>query len=126
MRRLRLLAAAVSLAAPLALLAPAPLRCAPSNALGGTFNDIGDGTRPLGMGGAFVALADDANASTENPAGMGFFDRADHFATFTHSDLFNSGELTWTQRSTTMAMPGFAKSSAARLKRISGWICTAG
>ncbi len=35
------------------------------------FNDIGVGARPLGMGGAFVALADDSNASSYNPAGLG-------------------------------------------------------
>ncbi|MBU1043690.1 MAG: hypothetical protein KJ915_04745 [Candidatus Omnitrophica bacterium] len=30
------------------------------------------GARPISMGGAFVALADDANASTWNPAGLGW------------------------------------------------------
>lgn len=82
MRRLSLLLAA--------LLAAASLRAATSSAdLGGAFNDIGDGTRPLGLGGAFTAVADDANAAEENPAGMGFFDPKDHEATFTHSALYN-------------------------------------
>ena len=38
------------------------------------FNDIGVGARPLGMGGAFVALADDANAANYNAAGLGYID----------------------------------------------------
>ena len=44
---------------------------------GGTFaafNDIGIGARPLGMGGAFVALADDGNAAIYNAAGLGYID----------------------------------------------------
>jgi hypothetical protein len=31
-------------------------------------------TRPLGMGGAFVAVADDVNAIMYNPAGLAFID----------------------------------------------------
>ena len=38
------------------------------------FNDIGVGARPLGMGGAFVALADDGNAANYNAAGLGYID----------------------------------------------------
>jgi len=34
------------------------------------FVDIGYGARPMGMGGAFVALADDGNAILWNPAGL--------------------------------------------------------
>jgi hypothetical protein len=59
-----------------------------STDLGGVFDDVGVGTRPLGMGDAYTAVADDANAAEENPAGMAFFDPADRYATFTHSDLF--------------------------------------
>ena len=40
------------------------------------FNDIGVGARPLGMGGAFVALADDGNAASYNAAGLGYIDTA--------------------------------------------------
>ncbi len=40
------------------------------------FDDIGVGARPLGMGGAFVALADDGNAPSYNPAGLGYIDAA--------------------------------------------------
>ena len=36
------------------------------------FNDIGVGARPIGMGGAFVALADDGNAASYNAAGLGY------------------------------------------------------
>ena len=36
----------------------------------GAFVDIGFGARPMGMGGAFVGLADDRNAVMWNPAGM--------------------------------------------------------
>jgi hypothetical protein len=76
-----------------ALLAAGSAQAAGSAALGGVFNAVGVGTRPLGMGGAFVALADDANAVQENPAGMAFFDKAARFATFTHSNLFGVAEL---------------------------------
>ena len=34
------------------------------------YEDVGLGSRPLGMGGAFVALADDANGIYWNPAGL--------------------------------------------------------
>ena len=40
------------------------------------FNDIGVGARPLGMGGAFVALADDGNAASYNAAGLGYISTA--------------------------------------------------
>ena len=41
----------------------------------GAFMDIGGGARPLGMGGAFAAVADDASATYWNPAGISGFDR---------------------------------------------------
>jgi hypothetical protein len=66
---------------------------AASTDLGGVFQDIETGTRPIGMGGAFVAVADDANAVQDNPAGMAFFDKTDRFASFTHSNLFGSDAL---------------------------------
>jgi len=84
-RRLSLLAAC--------LCAAAPAWAAGSSALGGVFQATGVGARPLGMGGAFVALADDANAVQENPAGMAFFDKTARFASFTHSSLFGVNEL---------------------------------
>lgn len=39
------------------------------------FVDIGYGARPMGMGGAFVAMADDANSVLHNPAGLTRLDR---------------------------------------------------
>ena len=36
---------------------------------------LGAGARPIGMGGAFLALADDENAAFYNPAGLGWMDR---------------------------------------------------
>ncbi len=41
----------------------------------GAFRDIGVGARPLGLGGAFVALADDGSAANYNAAGLGFIDK---------------------------------------------------
>lgn len=37
----------------------------------GAFKDTGWGVRPAGMGGAFISIADDANAGLWNPAGLG-------------------------------------------------------
>jgi len=51
------------------------------------FDDIGIGARPLGMGGAFVAVADDANASMFNPAGLGYMTAPE--AGFTHVRMFS-------------------------------------
>jgi len=50
-----------------AILTGAALLAAPLQA---RYEDIGLGARPLGMGGAFVALADDANGIYWNPAGL--------------------------------------------------------
>ena len=36
----------------------------------GAFNDPGWGVRPMGMGGAFTAVANDSNANVYNPAGI--------------------------------------------------------
>src|SRR4051812_23358541 len=77
----------------LALLLAAAKAGAGSGVLGGTFNQVGVGTRPMGMGGAFVAVADDANAAFENPAGMAFFDKDARYASFTHANLFSLGQL---------------------------------
>lgn len=52
-----------------------------------TFNNIGVGARPLGLGGAFVALADDSNAADYNAAGLGYIDRVHLGAT--HAQRFN-------------------------------------
>jgi hypothetical protein len=52
------------------LLARAGPALAQTSDLPAAFADIGWGARPMGMGGAFVALADDANAVLWNPAGL--------------------------------------------------------
>ena len=52
-----------------------------------TFNNIGVGARPLGLGGAFVALADDSNAANYNAAGLGYIDKIHLGAT--HAQRFN-------------------------------------
>ncbi len=51
------------------------------------FNDIGVGARPLGLGGAFVALADDSNAVNYNAAGLSYFEQIHVGAT--HAQRFN-------------------------------------
>lgn len=43
------------------------------------FNLINPGARSLAMGGAFIALADDATAAQANPAGLSFFTRWEAF-----------------------------------------------
>lgn len=52
----------------------------------GAFMDIGGGARPLGMGGAFVAVANDASTVYYNPAGV--TGRSDRQALFMHSERF--------------------------------------
>ena len=46
------------------------------------FNDIGVGARPLGLGGAFVALADDSNAANYNAAGLAYVNNIHLGATY--------------------------------------------
>ncbi len=53
--------------AVLVLVALLPLASAPARA---AFQDSGWGARPVGMGGAFTAIADDSNAPLYNPAGL--------------------------------------------------------
>ena len=67
---------------------PSLLSAGASTFVGGVFTADGTGARPLGMGGAFVAIADDANATYVNPAGMAYFRPDQRAATFTHTNLF--------------------------------------
>ena len=46
------------------------------------FDDIGAGARPLGMGNAFVALADDARAVVYNPAGLALLQNGEFTADY--------------------------------------------
>jgi len=57
--------------------------------LGQGMEQIPSGTRPLGMGGAFVAVADDANTINWNPAGLPGLRRTEF--TSTYSDLYTLG-----------------------------------
>ncbi|MGB9595362.1 MAG: hypothetical protein ACPL7B_03695 [Candidatus Poribacteria bacterium] len=51
------------------------------------FDNADIGARPTGMGGAFIAIADDSNASSYNPAGLGFVKNID--ASFTRLILYS-------------------------------------
>ena len=57
------------------------------------FNDIGVGARPLGLGGAFVALADDSNAANYNAAGLAYIDEIQIGATY--SQRFGLINYSW-------------------------------
>lgn len=46
------------------------------------FDDIGTGARPLGMGNAFVGLADDVRAIAYNPAGLAYLRRSEFTADY--------------------------------------------
>jgi len=59
-----------------------------SAGIGALFN-VGMGARALGMGGAFVAVADDGCAIYYNPAGLAFIDG--NHVTSLYSDLFGAG-----------------------------------
>lgn len=65
------------------------LFCLPAGAgerYAGEFLELGVGARPLGMGGSFVAVADDATAAYWNPAGLGGLDRTE--ITLMHANVF--------------------------------------
>lgn len=51
------------------------------------FEDIGIGARPYGMGGAFVAIADDATAPMYNPAGIDYIKKPE--LGFTYLDIIS-------------------------------------
>lgn len=55
------------------------------------FKDTGWGTRPAGMGGAFVAVANDSNAPLWNPAGIAQMKNAE--GTFMYSTYYNGLDL---------------------------------
>jgi hypothetical protein len=56
----------------------------------GEFLRLGIGARAMGMGGGFVALADDASAAYWNPAGLADLDKAEML--FMHAEQFGSLE----------------------------------
>ena len=55
----------------------------------GQYDQLFVGTRPLSMGGAFIAVADDANTITWNPAGLPGLRRTEF--TTTYADLYAMG-----------------------------------
>jgi len=57
------------------LSASAALLAAGSDFSGGSFSDDSSAVKPASMGGAYTALADDANAAWWNSSAMAFFDR---------------------------------------------------
>lgn len=57
----------------------------------GNFSETPMGARNIGLGGAFVAIADDAYAQSVNPAGLALMDRIS--VTFDYSNLFGLGLL---------------------------------
>ncbi len=63
------------------------------------FNLINPGARSLGLGGAFISLADDATAAQANPAGLNFLGRSEYFAELRVVD--NSARSSITSESST-------------------------
>ena len=63
-----------------------------TSALFGQYDQLFVGTRPLSMGGAFIAVADDANTITWNPAGLPGLRRTEF--TTTYADLYTNLGIT--------------------------------
>lgn len=79
----------------------------PSNAqkvsdIPGSFVDVGFGTRPVGLGFAFVGLADDENATYYNPAGLSQINA--YNAGFSQGEQF--GLIAYNYASATIPLPG--------------------
>ena len=68
-------------------------------------NPVGSGARAVGMGGAFIAIADDATAASWNPAGLiqlekpeisvvgAYFHRREEFSSGTHPEIDTTSEV---------------------------------
>jgi long-subunit fatty acid transport protein len=68
-------------------------------------NPVGSGARAMGMGGAFIGIADDATAASWNPAGLiqlekpelslvgAYHDRREEFISNSHPEINNVGEV---------------------------------
>jgi long-subunit fatty acid transport protein len=66
-------------------------------------NTVGSGARAMGMGGAFIAIADDATAASWNPAGLiqlerpelsivgAYFNRRENYSSDLHPEIDNTG-----------------------------------
>jgi len=60
-----------------------------------SFNPVGSGARATGMGGAFIAIADDATAASWNPAGLVQLEKPEVsivYATFNREQTYTSSE----------------------------------
>lgn len=83
------------------------------------FLKIGAGARPIGMGGAFTAVADDVNALTTNPAGLGGLKSRE--VGFTHAELFGDVGLDFAAYAHPLSPPGgsdLSHSIAAGITRL--------
>jgi hypothetical protein len=73
----------------LALAALSPVIFGADNSFGGSFTDSVISARAAGMGGAFTAVADDANASWWNPAGMAFLGKEKSISGTYNPQIYN-------------------------------------
>jgi long-subunit fatty acid transport protein len=71
-----------------------PIVLAQSAVTRSAFNIEGTGARALGMGGAFIAIADDATAATWNPAGLAQLTKPEASLVYDHF----SNDLSWKDR----------------------------
>src|SRR5262245_57375127 len=65
-----------------------PMTAGAGDKYAGEFLHVGAGARAIGMGGAFIAIADDASAAYWNPAGLPFLGK--HEILYQHSEQFRS------------------------------------
>ena len=78
------------------LIFPSIVRAADEGAHAAEFLSHGVGARALGMGSAFVAIADDATATYWNPAGLTKVKK--HSFSAMYSDTFSTGDGSWLSR----------------------------
>ena len=78
------------------LMLPSTLNAADEGAHAAEFLSHGVGARALGMGSAFVAIADDATATYWNPAGLTKVRK--HSFSAMYSDTFSTGDGSWLSR----------------------------
>jgi long-subunit fatty acid transport protein len=84
---LQLSTIAVAIAAGLLVAAPAQAITNVEANAGPQFNFVNPGARSLGMGGAFLGLADDSTAAYTNPAGLGQLSRKEWSIEARHSEF---------------------------------------
>ena len=78
------------------LILPTAVKAADEGAHAAEFLSHGVGARALGMGSAFVAIADDATATYWNPAGLTKVKK--HSFSAMYSDTFSTGDGSWLSR----------------------------